>query len=370
MNGPKRILLVRHGAFGDCLLITPFIRQLRASHRDAEIHVLSFFDFFQHYPEVNQWIDARKVSFEKIATEYDEIRFFSYEQAPASHILDGFEFSSELKLKIDAPFVPEVSPEVQNRFLKAHGLQTKKYIVFTPFAGPHARDLVESRAAEIVERMQSAFPEYRIVLFHNKKKFFSGAINVLGKRTFLEMVTLMRNSSACLTVDTGFLHLAQACGTPTVVIAGPTDPALRITRPELAQTVQAPVECLGCYHRHIGTFGTAFTTCFRQDWACKFSFSTQECVQKLKLAIDGARVKPARTLRRNPQRAAIFRKMASFGDLKLHNVQAHYCEMIERERVVSNSLKGRVRTQARLALDLARSVRDSLVTAKALFSRK
>lgn len=343
MNASSRILLVRHAAFGDCLLITPFIRHLRTQDCSAKIDVLSFFDFFSHYPEVNQWIDARKVAFRQIASRYDKIYVFSYEQSPTAHILDGFEFSSQLQLKNDAPFVPDISIEQASSVLRQFNLQAGKYIVFAPFAGPHSRDLGESKIGEIKDALVPAFPNHRIVIFHNKISLFKGVVNITGKRSFSELVTLMKNSAACLTVDTGFFHLAQACGTATVVIAGSTDPALRISRPELTQIVKAPIRCLGCYHRHIGTFGTSFVTCFRADWACKSLFSTQECIDKLRAAIEGRKFPVAKTMRRNRKQRDAIQKMTAYGDLALPNVQSYYLNMIDRERIRLNSAWGKLR---------------------------
>lgn len=364
MNNTNKILLVRHGAFGDCLLITPFIRHLRSLDSSSEIHVFSFFDFFSHYQEVSRWIDARKISLRQIASQYSRIYIFSYEQAPNAHVLDSFEFSSQIQLKIDAPFVPEFSTDMETQLLRGLDLRAGKYLVFAPFAGPRSRDIEESKVTEILHEMLRAFQGHKIVIFHNRPSIFKGVVNITGKRSFPEIVTLMKNSAACLTVDTGFMHLAQACETPTILISGSTDAALRITRPELTQVVQAPIDCLGCYHRHVGTFGTGFTTCFRADWACNFAFSTQDCIEKLRIGIGHANFKAAKTLRRSLEHRRLFQQMEGYGDLTVANVQSYYLDMIERERKTLSSLRGMARRWASDALKRLKSSTRRLRRAK------
>ncbi|MCS7092248.1 MAG: glycosyltransferase family 9 protein, partial [Patescibacteria group bacterium] len=253
----KKILLIRHGAFGDCLLITPFIQLLRKKYPTSQIDVYSLLDLFRYYPEINQWIDAKQVELAKIVGSYDAVYAFCYEHSPQQHFLDGYEFSSGLKLEFDQPFVPDVKKYLKNRVRKKWDSLKKKYIVFTPLAGPPAKNLSMNKVYDILTALKKDFPEYTPVIFHMLRTVIPDAINILDHCTFPEMVYIMQNAAACITVDTGFLHLAQACRIPAVLVAGRTDPRQIISVPELCFVVQAKLPCLGCYHRHIGTFGTS-----------------------------------------------------------------------------------------------------------------
>ncbi|MCX7632981.1 MAG: glycosyltransferase family 9 protein [Turneriella sp.] len=325
----KKILLIRHGALGDCLLITPFIRLLKKQYPESQIDIYSLLDLFRYYPEVRQWVDAKQVELAKIIGRYDAVYAFCYEHAPQQHILDGYEYSSGLKLNSDVPFVPDANSYLMSKTKIRWEKLCKKYIVVTPFSGLESRNLPLHKVHETLKALKTHFSQFERLVFHHARMTIPDAINIYDQQSFPEMVYIMRHAAACITVDTGFFHLAQACGVPTVLIAGSTDPRLRITRPELCFVVQAKLPCLGCYHRHIGTFGTSFTDCFRGDFACNNDFSVEEIVQKLRLALGGKRNRNNPTLRHSKERAMAFRRLERYGDLTRQNILRHYFHMVQ-----------------------------------------
>lgn len=52
----------------------------------------------------------------------------------------------------------------------------------------------------------------------------SGVQSLVGDTTLLELLALTRRARACVSCDTGPMHMAVAVGTPTVALFGPADP--------------------------------------------------------------------------------------------------------------------------------------------------
>ncbi len=66
-------------------------------------------------------------------------------------------------------------------------------------------------------------------------------IDIAGEFRFGETADLLRGASLYVGPDTATSHLAAACGTPAVVLFGPTDPRLWGPFPRRARAPYAPV---------------------------------------------------------------------------------------------------------------------------------
>lgn len=82
-----------------------------------------------------------------------------------------------------------------------------------------------------------------------------GTRNLAGAGDLVLTAEIMRRADALLGNDSGLAHLAAAVGTPTVVIAGPGDPAEVAPFTTLAVTVRRPVFCSPCFRN----------SCWRRD---------------------------------------------------------------------------------------------------------
>jgi hypothetical protein len=182
---------------------------------------------------------------------------------------------------------------------------------------------------EILSMLQRKFPEYQIVIYHSWRRYFSNVVNICDNRPFPEMVAVMQNAAVLLSVDTGIWHLAQACGTPSIVLAGQTDPRLRVSKRDSTAILQANIRCIGCYHRHIGTFGDKFKTCLRGDWACKNDLKLNELEHLMEKILSGKKLKPCPSLRKNALRYAEFTALQEFGDINQQSIRRHYFLILE-----------------------------------------
>ena len=77
----------------------------------------------------------------------------------------------------------------------------------------------------------------------------SGAARYMGVPTFPELAAYMRAAEVTLGGDTGPVHLADALGSPTVCVMGPTDPVRHAPYGGRDNAVWHQLDCSFCYQR-------------------------------------------------------------------------------------------------------------------------
>jgi heptosyltransferase II len=75
------------------------------------------------------------------------------------------------------------------------------------------------------------------------------AHNLAGETTLKEFIGLVAACRVFLTNDSGAMHIASACGVPTVAVFGATDDSTTGPTGPLARVVREPVECSPCLLR-------------------------------------------------------------------------------------------------------------------------
>ncbi len=79
----------------------------------------------------------------------------------------------------------------------------------------------------------------------------TGIVDLTGKTTLREAITLLRHSRVLLTNDSGLMHVAAAIGAPLVAIFGSTDPVHTgpYGPPEITVVLESTVDCHPCFQR-------------------------------------------------------------------------------------------------------------------------
>ena len=75
------------------------------------------------------------------------------------------------------------------------------------------------------------------------------AHNLAGETTLKEFIGLVAACRVFLTNDSGAMHIASACGVPTVAVFGATDDSTTGPTGPLARVIREPVECSPCLLR-------------------------------------------------------------------------------------------------------------------------
>jgi lipopolysaccharide heptosyltransferase II len=77
------------------------------------------------------------------------------------------------------------------------------------------------------------------------------ACDLSGQTTLSDLAALIQRASACVTNDSGPMHLAVALGRPVVSVFGPTDPLWIGPYGRPHAVVRADVPCSPCYLRQL-----------------------------------------------------------------------------------------------------------------------
>jgi ADP-heptose:LPS heptosyltransferase len=274
-----KVLFVRHGMLGDCLLITPFLRTYRKHHPEPQIDVYSYVSIFQSYSCVNRWIDGRKVSLDKIKHNYDRIFYFNYEHEPQLHVLQGYQISSGLTYDSPQIELPDTKPGYWQSVTEKIG----GYWFFQPVSGTYLRSLPKAKIQEFIDAVREAYPNLTPVVVHNKRLKVQNCVNLTGCRlTSLEIMEIIKSARFFVGVDSGLFHIAQGASVPAIFIAGPTELRLRVTNPGCVRQLSVySLDCLGCYHRNIAPYGEVYDQCLRGDFACMQNLTAGQLVREI-----------------------------------------------------------------------------------------
>lgn len=285
---PGSALVVTLRYLGDALLSTPLVRALKQRHPDCAVDVLVFAGtegVFEGNPDV-----ARVIAVPELSTATDTLRRvralwrrydlaviaqtgtrpFLFGWAAGRHRVGlvspetGKAWWKRAQLDRSAVFDPNGARVLENQriaaLLGADGdvavvppsagwgvAQVSEALGFDcerqPFAIVHPsprwrykqwthegwRALIEALQAQGLRVVVSGGPgdeERRYLAAVLQGTTASRCVRVDGALSFAQLADLLRRASLYVGPDTATTHLAAACGTPTVALYGPTDPAI------------------------------------------------------------------------------------------------------------------------------------------------
>ena len=282
----KRLLIIRLSAMGDVAMTVPVLSALTHQYPDLQITVLTkpffapifaqlnnvsvyeadvkgrhegVFGLYALYKELSaQKVDAvadlHNVLRSKVLKRYFKfggIPFFQVDKGRAekktltktknkvfeplktmheryADVLAALGFS--VNLSASTPLVKE---RLSEETLKLLGNSTKKYVGIAPFAAFAGKKYPFHLMEEVIGQLDNA-KKYNVLLFgggaeeEQKLEFlasrFASCINVAGKISFPEELSLISNLDVMLSMDSGNGHLAAMYGIPVVTLWGVTHP--------------------------------------------------------------------------------------------------------------------------------------------------
>lgn len=247
-----RVLVIRHGAFGDIVLSFPAFAALRAHHPKAEITVLTtrpyaallaaspWFDHVEVDDKPNWWNFPGLLRLKRQLAGFDVVydlqtsgrstRYFALAGQPAwSGIARGCAFPDapnraflhtreRLEGQLRAAGVSITVPDLSwlTADISAFSLP-ERYVVFVPGGSAHRLD--KRWPATSFAALKLDLP---VVTVGTKGEGALareiGGINLTGRTDFFQLATVLRKAAYALGNDTGPLHLAAAVGTPCVAL--------------------------------------------------------------------------------------------------------------------------------------------------------
>lgn len=338
MSGPHRLLVVRAGALGDTLMVTPLLRALRETFPAAEIDVLCsrpavgilelaprlvrrFALRYRNLPYAIS-LEKQKLVRELSARDYDfavlleradryrrlltragvrEIRSFRETPFdPQAHAIvnnlraGGFEEESRaLDMEVflsddDRKRAAELLSGIRRPGIGIHvgyGPRGRKRNQSERLKGWSSANFAEVAAGLLARRMTLVFTGSRedraeVDGILARLPAAGSALNLAGRTSVRELAGVIQGLDVLVSVDSGPAHLAAALGTPLVVLWGPA--ILEQVRPLSSRSkvvlLRHPPPCAPCYETPL------MKTCRRN--VCMESITPREVLASVEALLD------------------------------------------------------------------------------------
>ncbi|MDR0982270.1 MAG: glycosyltransferase family 9 protein [Culturomica sp.] len=335
----KHILVIRLSAFGDVVMTVPVITSFAKTYPDVCITVLSrkgFQDLFTYMPANVRFFGANlngehkgfigliklfrqlnKLGIDAVADCHDVLRtkilrlLFLLGGKKVRHINKGrrekrratcqhckkqlhqlptsFERYRTVFRKLGFDFqwqfrsIFDDTPAPQSEFQRA---ENETWIGVAPFSKQRAK-IYPSDSMEKIVNTLADIPA-KVFLFGGKgaeslmlnewAEKYPNIVSVAGKMTIIEELALMNRLDVMLSMDSANMHLASIAGVPVVSVWGSTHPFLGFMgwgqNPDNAVQTDEYLVCRPC-----SVFGNK--PCFRKDYECLLSITTEQIVEKV-----------------------------------------------------------------------------------------
>lgn len=274
-----RIVVKRGGAQGDVILVTPILRALKVFYPMSSIIVKTACrDVLVGNPDVSEAGAAPAIKDTDYVIDLD----MAYERQPLRHIVQVYAEIAKVQLVTNEDWKPKLYPTVTARTVAANRMPaTSKYAVIHPgtIAGWVGRQWPWKRWIKVIQMIETY--GYKTVLVGNDHTQKIPTSLDFRNVPFVHFVAIMERASLFVGLDSMPFHVAQACGTPSVVLFGSVDPTLRILpgAPVLAVTADE-VGCLGCHHWQPAP-RTCTSVCLRGKEICMENLSEDKVSQAI-----------------------------------------------------------------------------------------
>lgn len=266
-------LIIRHGAGGDVLLLTPVIQALSEKYPASDITVETACpEPLRGNPNVRaiaQPGKANRASFDRV---YD--LNLAYERKPWKHIVSAY--AEECGVQVNRA-TPTLYPDRKDMRWAAETLDRKqRWVVVHP--GPTGwlgRDILPDTLQDVCTLLRD--DGWSIACVGNKAAHEIPCDVELRSRTSSgQLAALMRMAELFVGVDSMPMHYAVAAGIPVVGVFGAIDPSLRLPwdAPWAVGVVAKDVDCLGCHHRIPPPI--TFSRCPRKVVECMTKLSAED----------------------------------------------------------------------------------------------
>lgn len=276
----QRALVIRGGALGDFLLTLPVLHALREAAPDARLEVLAYpgiaalaktagliddvrsieygplAGFFTKGPEQAAGLRDYFGSFDLIVSYlYDPDGIFAgnlreagvrrlvqgpHRPAAAAHAID------QLAAPLASLGIPLAGRSV--RLAVEPAKHESPVIAIHPGSGSAAKNWPSDCWRQLAEKILAADPQARLAVIGGEADAAAlGAMRGLGERVehwenlpLPELAARLAGARLYAGHDTGVSHLAAACGVPSLLLFGPTDPGVWAPPHEHVRVLRAP----------------------------------------------------------------------------------------------------------------------------------
>jgi ADP-heptose:LPS heptosyltransferase len=254
-NG-RTIWMLRAGGFGDLLMLTPTIREIKSRWPQARVCVacekscadaLSGADVeIHHAPLAFQQIgeDDALICYEGVIEDNPEARVthgvdLFYKRSG----LDGLPKSRRLDFRLTT-FGDLLLPEMTGR----------PRVAVQAMASAKTRSLHPDMMADTLRLLVANGYDVFVLGIKGQAVLGIEGVHYLNEKglTFRQSCTALAACHAAVVPDSSLFHVAQAIGVPTVALFGAFPASLRITNPSTTITLSGEGRCAPCFHHATG----------------------------------------------------------------------------------------------------------------------
>lgn len=258
-----RVLVIRHGAFGDIILSFAAFAAIRQHHKDDEITLLTtapyvsllraspWFDRIETDSKPNWWqlsgllhLKRQLAGFDKVydlQTSARSSRYFAlagkpawsgiargcaYPDAANRETLHTSERLAQQLARAGLP-VPLAAPDLSWLSADISGFNLPStYVVLVPGAAPHRPE--KRFPAEKFHELMPFLPAPAVIIGTAGERPLAtqiGGLDLTGKTNFFQLASVFKGAMLAIGNDTGPMHLAAALGVPCIsLFSGASDP--------------------------------------------------------------------------------------------------------------------------------------------------
>jgi ADP-heptose:LPS heptosyltransferase len=277
----RKVLIVRHGAMGDVLLLYPFLKQLK-KETQTEVHLLSNYSILENSNVVDYYLPMSKFKLEKIENNYDKVYFPYYEFDRSLSIYSAYSLTMGFE-PIDKKIEINIPKEFSS-IKKKYNLNGKILLGIQTNTGNIYKDLPLEKFQILIHKLKEKFSDLEILVFSDKKNDLENCINLSAKIPNLkELIFYISEMNYFIGLDSALSHIARGMNIPNLIIHGPTDPSLIFYSNENTIFLnQINLDCLGCYHK-IPKFAESLNTCKIQTHSCMNDLNIDTIIHEFNL---------------------------------------------------------------------------------------
>ncbi len=325
----KKILIIGTSCLGDNILLTPAIKRIRDTFKDAEIDIVigpRAIEFAVDNPWFSNYIVYKKgrrltwiVNLIKLLNKLNTKRYdliVDFRNSIMPFFIRGrfritfflkeffsektFTHEAERVLKFIEPYfgkednislffpISKKDRDDMEIFLKLIGVRpSDRIVIFNPGGRADKKRWSEEKFAEVGKELLENYNSLKIIITGTVKedkiaetvKELIGStdvFNLAGKTTLKQMAALLEKASLIITNDTGTLHLASAMHCPTVAIFGPTNPYRYGPIGTKNIVIHSNIPCFPCNEKR---------RC-RKDYLCIKEITPSEVIKSAMLFLD------------------------------------------------------------------------------------
>ena len=249
----KIIGVRRTGAFGDVLMATPVIRELKKRYPNIDIWVSTITpDAVKDNPYVSNVVN--NIQSLKQVTDVIYDLDLAYENNPKIHVTDAYakvvfgHFLSDKRIDLVSNQL-----DFESAFQYIHGavnFERDKVIVLHMATSWPNRTWPKQYWSSLVKNLSTR--GYKVLIVGRggdmKADMISGVINLVDRLSIRQVREIIKKSHVFVGMDSGLFHIAQSTETPTIGLFTVANPEFRLSRMSDTYCMVPSIACRFCLH--------------------------------------------------------------------------------------------------------------------------